>query len=342
MSILLSGRVKIALSALAASVAILFIPASAGANTCGVMSSSFHCMTGVKKSKKRLVKKSAYNKKAAKKSYRVAAIRPTKTVTDADTTVAVAKSGKKASKKASRKIRRLKKARVSRRTVRKMKSTRRTKRRLRRKKTRVSKLRTIGRRINAKSVRKLTKSRLGKRRLTKQTSTKSSRRSAKKSSKRGWRTRGKSLGYRAANRGVSTRCFPKRLKRLLKKVSAHYGRKLVITSGYRSHRHNRRIGGARRSQHIHCTAADFYVPGVNKYTLARYLKRLPGRGGVGTYGGNRIVHLDVGPRRSWHWGRKRRHAGKKRRARRSAISRRIASRRRSAKRRVARLRGSKS
>ena len=337
MSILLSGRIKIALSVLTAAVAFLFIPASAGANTCGVMANSFHCMSGMKKKKRTLAKKAAYKKKTAKKSYKVAAVRPTKTVTDADLTVAQPKRASKASKSSRRKVRRLKKARVSRRTVRRMKSTRRTKRALRRKSSRSAKLHTIGRRIDAKSVRKLTKSGLSKR-----ASKKSSRRSAKASSKRGWRTRGKSLGYRTANRGVSTSCFPARLKKLLRKISAHYGRKLVITSGYRSHRHNRRIGGARRSQHVHCTAADFYIPGVNKYSLARYMKRLPGRGGVGTYSGNRTVHLDVGPRRSWHWGRKKKRRAGKRRYRRSAtVARRTAARRRSAKRRVARLRGSK-
>jgi uncharacterized protein YcbK (DUF882 family) len=63
-------------------------------------------------------------------------------------------------------------------------------------------------------------------------------------------------------------------------------------------------------------AVDFKIRGVNKYALARYLKKLPGRGGVGTYCGNSIVHLDVGPKRSWHHGcrkKHRRYASKKRR-----------------------------
>lgn len=114
----------------------------------------------------------------------------------------------------------------------------------------------------------------------------------------------------AATRGTYTGCFPAKLRSLLNQVSAHYGRKVIITSGHRSYRHNRRVGGARKSYHVKCMAADIRIDGVNKYALARYLKTLPGRGGVGVYGCNRSVHLDVGPRRSWHWG-----CGKKRRKR---------------------------
>jgi len=101
-----------------------------------------------------------------------------------------------------------------------------------------------------------------------------------------------------------------RLRHLLAVVSRHYGRSLVITSGCRSARHNRRVGGARRSMHLHCKAADFKVPGVSKASLRRYVATLPGRGGVGTYCGRNIVHLDVGPRRSWYYGcrKRRRHS----------------------------------
>jgi len=102
-----------------------------------------------------------------------------------------------------------------------------------------------------------------------------------------------------------------RLTRLLALVRRHYGRSLIISSGCRSHRHNRLVGGARRSMHLRCMAADFKVAGVSKASLRRYVSNLPGRGGVGTYCGRSIVHLDVGPRRSWY------HGCRKRRKRRS-------------------------
>ena len=100
----------------------------------------------------------------------------------------------------------------------------------------------------------------------------------------------------------STRGLHPRLSRLISIVRRHYGRSVIITSGCRSYRHNRRVGGARRSMHLHCMAADFKVAGVSKGALRRYVSTLPGRGGVGTYCGRSIVHLDVGPRRSWYHG----------------------------------------
>lgn len=304
MSILLSGRVKVALGVLTAALAFLFIPVSAGANTCGVMSKTFHCMTGATQ-RSALLRKVRQRNSLAQKSYRVAAARSRSRMNDAGK---IARPARKPAKKARRIVRKSKKAKRSRRIVRRHKKS------FRQNKS----LRTIGRRMKLRASRRLTR----------------------KSKKRGWRSRSRGLGYVAASRGVSTSCFPARLRKLLNKVSAHYGRKLRITSGFRSRRHNRRIGGARRSQHIHCTAADFYIPGVNKMSLARYLKRLPGRGGVGTYCGNRTVHLDIGARRTWHWGcrksRKRRHAKSRRFKRHSSV------RRNARKRRVARFRGSKS
>ena len=141
--------------------------------------------------------------------------------------------------------------------------------------------------------------------------------------------------------GANTRCFPGRLKKLLRKISAHYGKPVIVISGYRSPSHNRRVGGARRSQHMRCTAADFRVPGVSKFALARYAKSLPGRGGVGTYCRSGFIHLDVGPRRSWHWScgrRGKRRIAKRRRYRKKYTLRRRATRRISKRRRIARAR----
>lgn len=88
---------------------------------------------------------------------------------------------------------------------------------------------------------------------------------------------------------------------LLVKVQEHFGKPLDIVSGCRSKRHNRRVGGAGRSQHLHCNAVDFQIPGVSKSKLSVFIKSLKGRGGVGTYCRSSYVHLDAGPRRDWHW-----------------------------------------
>lgn len=114
------------------------------------------------------------------------------------------------------------------------------------------------------------------------------------------------VAYRTAHNRVNTSCFPTRLRSVLNKVRARYGTTAIVSSGYRSRNQNRRVGGARRSMHVQCKAADIRVPGVNKYQLARFLKTIPSVGGVGTYGCNGAVHVDVGPKRQWHWRCRRR------------------------------------
>ncbi len=89
--------------------------------------------------------------------------------------------------------------------------------------------------------------------------------------------------------------------KLLVQVQAHFNKPLHIVSGCRSKSHNRRVGGAGRSQHLHCNAVDFQIPGVSKGKLSIFLKRMRARGGVGTYCRSSYVHLDAGPRRVWHW-----------------------------------------
>ena len=86
--------------------------------------------------------------------------------------------------------------------------------------------------------------------------------------------------------------------------------KAIVTSGFRSRAYNRLIRGARNSMHIQCKAADIQVQGVSKARLARYLRSLPGRGGVGTYCHTKSVHLDIGKKRDWNRRCRRRRARK--------------------------------
>lgn len=106
--------------------------------------------------------------------------------------------------------------------------------------------------------------------------------------------------------GVKVGCFPRRLVRLLKQVERRYGRTPMVTSGYRSARRNRMVGGSRKSMHVQCMAADIQVQGVSKWRLAKYLRSLSGRGGVGTYCHTQSVHIDIGKRRAWHHCRRKR------------------------------------
>lgn len=113
-------------------------------------------------------------------------------------------------------------------------------------------------------------------------------------------------GLRAQHDSVQMACLKPKLVRLLKRVKRHYGRDVIVTSGYRSAKHNRRAGGARGSRHTTCEAADIQVPGVTKWQLAKYLRTVRGRGGVGTYCHTKSVHIDIGTKRDWNWRCRRR------------------------------------
>lgn len=105
---------------------------------------------------------------------------------------------------------------------------------------------------------------------------------------------------------VDVACLKPSLVRVLKAVEKNYGRKVIVTSGYRTPDKNRRARGARNSLHMYCAAADVQVEGVSKWDLAAYIRTMPGRGGVGTYCHTESVHIDVGPERDWNWRCRRR------------------------------------
>ena len=107
-------------------------------------------------------------------------------------------------------------------------------------------------------------------------------------------------GIRVQHDKVQVACLKPGVLRMLKQVERKYGRKPIVTSGYRSPKRNRRAGGAKNSMHIYCKAADIQVEGVSKWQLAKYLRTLPNRGGVGTYCRTKSVHIDTGSKRDWH------------------------------------------
>jgi len=120
-------------------------------------------------------------------------------------------------------------------------------------------------------------------------------------------------GLLLQRRGVKVGCFPPRLLRILKQVERRFGRSPIVSSGYRSKAYNRRVGGARNSTHIRCIAADIQVKGVSKWKLARYLRSIPGRGGVGTYCYTNAVHIDIGAKRAWNSCRRTRKGNRRKR-----------------------------
>ena len=76
----------------------------------------------------------------------------------------------------------------------------------------------------------------------------------------------------------------------LQKLRDHFGRPVIITSGYRTPEHNRAVGGAPDSQHLYGRAADIVVRGVPHDEVYRQAIRLGFRG-VGRY--NTHTHVDV-------------------------------------------------
>jgi len=107
---------------------------------------------------------------------------------------------------------------------------------------------------------------------------------------------------------IVTNCFQSDLMALISKIEQRFKQKVVITSGYRSPSHNRRVNGAKASLHMACKAADLHVPGVNGLAVANFVRGLPGRGGVGTYCHTAAIHVDAGPMRDWNWACRQRRA----------------------------------
>ncbi len=108
------------------------------------------------------------------------------------------------------------------------------------------------------------------------------------------------FGTFVANRGVDTFCLAPQLRFAIAALEGRFGRKVVVSSGYRDPQHNASVGGKDDSYHMKCMAADIFIPGVDKRRLiaAAYRERLIG--GLGCYPGRTFIHIDVRDRpRGW-------------------------------------------
>lgn len=75
---------------------------------------------------------------------------------------------------------------------------------------------------------------------------------------------------------------------------------IIVISGYRSPKYNRKIGGARKSQHLKAAAGDIIVPGMHpddvRDTIIKLIKEgKMAKGGVGRY--TTFTHYDT---RGWN------------------------------------------
>jgi zinc D-Ala-D-Ala carboxypeptidase len=108
-----------------------------------------------------------------------------------------------------------------------------------------------------------------------------------------YRGYGTSFGMYVANASVETLCLSPKLRITIAEFEGHFGRKVVVSSGYRNPFHNADVGGADSSYHMRCMAADFFIPGVPKQKLIAFAMRTGSVGGLGCYPGRPFIHVDV-------------------------------------------------
>ena len=79
---------------------------------------------------------------------------------------------------------------------------------------------------------------------------------------------------------------------VLTQIREHFGAPVIINSGCRCVRNNRKAGGAPDSYHVKGMAADIKIRGIAPISIHDFLERLyPGRFGLGLY--KDWVHIDV-------------------------------------------------
>lgn len=61
-------------------------------------------------------------------------------------------------------------------------------------------------------------------------------------------------------------------EKVLQPIRDHFDLPVIISSGYRSPAVNRAVGGSTRSQHQFGQAADFTIPSVDNYSLAKWIQ----------------------------------------------------------------------
>ena len=82
----------------------------------------------------------------------------------------------------------------------------------------------------------------------------------------------------------------------LQELRNRVGKALVINSAYRCPAHNKYVGGAKNSRHVHGDAFDISITGHNKEELLKLAQDV-GFTGFGYY--KHFLHVDTWNPRSW-------------------------------------------
>lgn len=97
--------------------------------------------------------------------------------------------------------------------------------------------------------------------------------------------------------GSDTVLIDSELVELLHNIRSHFGKPVVINSGYRNDAYNAKVGGATYSYHKYGMAADIVVSGAAPLEVAKYAVSIGARG-VGLYTG--FTHVDTRPTK-YYW-----------------------------------------
>lgn len=76
----------------------------------------------------------------------------------------------------------------------------------------------------------------------------------------------------------------------LQKLRDRIKKPIIITSGYRTESHNKKVGGSKNSQHLYGKAVDIKVSGMTPQTLLKHAESV-GFNGIGLYKWG--IHVDV-------------------------------------------------
>ena len=96
----------------------------------------------------------------------------------------------------------------------------------------------------------------------------------------------------ACKDGCGANQVESKLVEILEGVRTHFGKPVIVVSGRRCVKHNSKVGGASKSQHLLGTAADIKVKDVAPKMVADYLEsQFPDSYGIGRY--KTFTHIDV-------------------------------------------------
>lgn len=90
-----------------------------------------------------------------------------------------------------------------------------------------------------------------------------------------------------------------KLVNYLQQIRNHFGRPVIINSGYRCTSHNKAVNGATKSKHLSGMAADIYINGIEPKEVAKYAESI-GIKGIGLY--DTFVHIDTRTTKSFWYG----------------------------------------